>query len=96
MYVRNAVTYLSNIKKFNTVTNIGKKYEEKFKGTIVEKWIKYWKNLYTDYKEVAIDLRKDAKEKPIKAIGILSTFAFLGFCAKTNPDEISFRDAVLK
>lgn len=70
--------------------------DDKVKGTFVEKWLKYWKTVYTDYREVALEVKKDIKQKPLKALILGTTFTGLYFSAKHNPDGVSFRDAYLK
>ncbi|XP_044756218.1 mitochondrial import inner membrane translocase subunit Tim29 [Coccinella septempunctata] len=65
--------------------------QQKIKGTIVEKWMFYWKSVMRDYKDVVIGLKEEAKQKPKKAVAVITGFTFLGICAKTNPDLKSFR-----
>ncbi|XP_015602311.1 mitochondrial import inner membrane translocase subunit Tim29 [Cephus cinctus] len=69
---------------------------EKIKGTILERWGKYWKNLYIDYKDVAIDVAKDCRERPIRATFYFSTLASCYYFAKHNPDESSYREQLLQ
>lgn len=64
---------------------------ERFKGTIVEKWAKYWKQLGIDYKEMVIDTCKHMYEHPLKTTiyaGIGTTTYFL---SKHNPDFEEFK-----
>lgn len=60
---------------------------ERFKGTVVEKWLLYWKGLYIDYRDVFINVGKQMKEKPVRA----SLYSTLGASAvysfKHNPSE---------
>lgn len=86
------------LSRFDNVSNKIKNYEipEKFKGTFLQRWANYWRNLYVDYKDVAIDVAKDCKERPVRA-AIYSTL--LGGCfyfSKHNPDEIMFRDKLIE
>lgn len=95
---QNAIKLLRN---FNTKTtdsggNVLTKLDDKVKGTFMEKWVKFWKTLFNDYKDVALDVFKEAKEKPLKAALIASSFTGVYYCAKHNPDEKNFRDAFLK
>lgn len=55
--------------KINKVINKVKDYEmpKRFKGTIVERWGYYWKNVYIDYREVVVDTINDCKARPIRA-----------------------------
>lgn len=40
---------------------------------------KYWHNLYVDYKDVAIDVVKDCRERPVRA-AIYTTCMYTSFC----------------
>ncbi|XP_063627262.1 mitochondrial import inner membrane translocase subunit Tim29 [Cydia splendana] len=72
------------------------KFPAKFKGTIVEKWADYWKNLFIDYRQMLQDLRTDIQDDPIKAlkwtIGLTTVYAL----TKNNPDELDFKDRLRK
>lgn len=68
---------------------------ERFKGTIVEKWSLYWKELYTDYYEVARETVTNARNNPRKAVIYFICFGFVVYLNKSNPAETSFRDALL-
>lgn len=70
-----------------TVDRVG----EKVKGTIFENWFKFWKNVFIDYREMIKDVRTDVREKPAKTALLLTGFGFSALCAKTNPNEVSFR-----
>lgn len=63
---------------------------ERFKGTIVEKWMQYWKGLVTDYRDVFLGVIQQSKEKPIRA----AIYGGLGGAAvysyKHNPNETDF------
>lgn len=65
---------------------------ERFKGTMVEKWLAYWKGLVKDYRDVFVDVGKQAKEKPIRAAiyGAIGGSAVYSF--KHNPNEADFID----
>lgn len=86
---------LRNIKNAPIiVSNLGKKvkFPGKFKGTIIEKWADYWKNLVIDYKQMVQDLRTDIQEEPRKALlwsAGITTFYVL---CRNNPDEYDFQD----
>ncbi|XP_076634611.1 mitochondrial import inner membrane translocase subunit Tim29 [Colletes latitarsis] len=93
--------YKFSSKLTNYVTNVymkAKNFEtpEKLKGTFLERWGKYWKNVYIDYKSVAEGVAQDCKERPIRA----STYAFItALCVYMNkykPDECSFREHLLQ
>lgn len=72
----------------NRLNNIG--VPERFKGTIVEKWLSYWKGLVRDYRDVFLDVGKQMKEKPIRAsiYGAIGGSAVYSF--KHNPNENDF------
>lgn len=64
---------------------------ERLKGTVVEKWANYWKQLGIDYKEMVIDTGKHMIQHPLKT----TVYATLGistylFC-KHNPDFEDFK-----
>ncbi|XP_012277450.1 mitochondrial import inner membrane translocase subunit Tim29 [Orussus abietinus] len=84
--------------KFNQIANKVANFEtpERFKGTFLERWGKYWRNLYIDYRDVAIDITKDCKDRPIRASIYFSFLGGLYYLSKHNPDEVSFRDAVIQ
>ncbi|GAB0097401.1 mitochondrial import inner membrane translocase subunit Tim29 [Sergentomyia squamirostris] len=69
---------------------------ERLKGTIVEKWGKYWKHLYLDYQEVVLGVLKDASDKPAKAVIVGMIGSSLYYCAKENPDEERFLQELRK
>uniref|UniRef100_A0A1B6H264 Mitochondrial import inner membrane translocase subunit Tim29 n=1 Tax=Cuerna arida TaxID=1464854 RepID=A0A1B6H264_9HEMI len=68
----------------------------KVKSTVLEKWGTYWKDLIKDYTDVLKDTIEDSKKYPRKTLGILSLFGFVFLSCKTNPDDISYRENVLK
>lgn len=63
---------------------------ERFKGTVVEKWVGYWKQLGRDYTDVALDVCRQAKERPLKASVIGTGLGSIYYLAKHNPDESDF------
>ncbi|XP_024084853.1 mitochondrial import inner membrane translocase subunit Tim29 isoform X2 [Cimex lectularius] len=69
---------------------------ERLKGTFVDRWATYWKDLFRDYYEVFKDVGTDLKNKPVKS-GVIFTLSGLSyFCWKNNPDMNDFRSAVMK
>lgn len=60
---------------------------ERFKGTIVERWARYWKFLMIDYREVAFSVGRDARAKPVKTLFYVGTGSAAYYCARNNPDE---------
>lgn len=67
------------------------KFPEKFKGTILEKWADYWKNLFIDYRQMLQDLRTDIQDDPRKAIKWTTILTTSYLLAKNNPNEIDFK-----
>ncbi|XP_018326028.1 mitochondrial import inner membrane translocase subunit Tim29-like [Agrilus planipennis] len=70
--------------------------EKKAEGTFTENWVKFWKNVFVDYKEVAVDIAKDVKHRPIKAAVLVSTAVFISYLFKSNPSEADYRAAVIR
>lgn len=88
--------FVSLSSKSQVVTDLASKLNEKTKGTFIENWIRFWKNVFIDYREVASDVGKDIKQKPIKAFFMFSGFSFLSYCATHNPNENNFRNQYLE
>lgn len=63
---------------------------ERFKGTIVEKWLLYWKGLCIDYRDVFLNVGKQIKEKPLRSsiYGTIGASTYYSF--KHNPSETDF------
>lgn len=78
-----------NINNINTKLN-SIEMPERFKGTVVERMLIYWKSLMTDYREVFVGVGNQIKEKPIRAsiYGALAGSAV--YCYKRNPSERDF------
>lgn len=72
------------------------KFNSKIKGTFVEKWVKYWKQLAKDYTDVALSVRQEAKDKPIKVAGYVTGLGLLYYCNTHNPNLQSFRAKYLE
>lgn len=72
------------------------KFPEKLKGTVVEKWANYWKNLFIDYRQMLQDLRMDIQDDPQKAIKWAAGLTTLYALSRNNPSEIDFRDNLKK
>lgn len=83
--------------KLPSIPKIPKPYlPERFKGTIVEKWAKYWEGLLHDYSEVFRDSVKQSKEKPYWTALYFSLASGLLYAGKNNPTEMDFRDQVVE
>lgn len=84
---------LSNVSSgvVNQWKVINTKLTKKTKGTVFEKWMKYWQQLAKDYKDVAINLKQEMRQKPLKSAAYISGLGFLSFCMTHNPNLQSFR-----
>lgn len=94
--------YLQNVNKVckSKLTLLQNKLDsvtlpERFKGTIVEKWAKFWKEIFTDYREVVTENYSSARKNPKRTLVILTTSGFVTYCFKTNPDESNFREQLI-
>ncbi|XP_026671440.1 mitochondrial import inner membrane translocase subunit Tim29 isoform X2 [Ceratina calcarata] len=56
----------------------------------------YWRNLFKDYKEAALDAAKDCKEHPLKASTYISILAAGVYLNRCNPTESSFKEELLQ
>lgn len=72
------------------------KFPEKFKGTIIEKWADYWKNLVIDYNQMLRDLRTDIQDNPRKAFKWTTGVIGVYILAVNNPSETDFKDQLRK
>ncbi|CAL7941807.1 unnamed protein product [Xylocopa violacea] len=69
---------------------------EKVKSSVIERWTVYWKNIYADYKEVALNTAKDCKEHPVRT-SIYATFlASCVYLSKHNPNECTYKDQLME
>lgn len=60
-----------------------------------ERWMTYWKGVWSDYTTVAKDVVEDARLRPAKAVVMALTAVAASYCAVCNPDEKSFADQLL-
>ncbi|XP_058061679.1 mitochondrial import inner membrane translocase subunit Tim29 [Anopheles bellator] len=65
---------------------------ERFKGTIVEKWATYWKNLAIDYREMVIDTGRGMRDRPVRSTVYLTLLTAAGYSGANNPSERDFYD----
>lgn len=87
--LRNITKTSNAIAKLNP-TKI--KFPEKLKGTILERWADYWKNLFIDYRQMLQDLRSDVQEQPTKAFIWATGLTTLYGLVRNNPSEADFKD----
>ncbi|XP_019881287.2 mitochondrial import inner membrane translocase subunit Tim29 [Aethina tumida] len=83
-------------KTSEQLKSIVEKGERKIKGTFLEKWVKYWKLLYKDYTEVALSVKQDLRERPIKSAFTIAGLSAVGLMICKNPDMQSFRAKYLE
>lgn len=63
---------------------------EKYKGTMVEKWSRYWSQLFIDYGEVFGGLGTTIRTKPVKSAIYAATGTGLYLCVQNNPSSVDF------
>lgn len=72
-----------------TLTNLkhtNERFSEKIRGTIIEKWVKYWKLVAKDYKEVAVSVKQDIKNRPLRSSFYFTGASFVTLCVSLNPN----------
>ncbi|XP_053696006.1 mitochondrial import inner membrane translocase subunit Tim29 [Sabethes cyaneus] len=77
--------------KINSIT-----FPEKYKGTILEKWATYWKNLLIDYKEVILDTGRTMRQRPVRSAVYVTLLGSSYYCCATNPTETDFAESFRK
>lgn len=85
-YVIHSTGRLFTTRAIDNLKSTSEKINGKIKGTILEKWVNYWKTVIRDYKDVGVSLKQDIKEKPLKSSLYFTGAAFVGLCIKLNPD----------
>ncbi|KOC62879.1 Uncharacterized protein C19orf52 [Habropoda laboriosa] len=89
-----------SLKLGNSINNILKKKNleepKELKGSVLERWRIYWKNLCTDYKEALCDSAKHCKKHPIRTSIYVSVLASCVYLHRYNPDESSFKELLLQ
>ncbi|KAK5642079.1 hypothetical protein RI129_008246 [Pyrocoelia pectoralis] len=101
MKILNSITKILTLIKVKAsktsanIQNAALRVEAKAKGTMFEKWVISWKTMYLDYKDLLLDIKHDVREEPIKAVCWASLLAALSFCAKHNPNMISYRGSFI-
>lgn len=63
---------------------------DKYKGGILEKWARYWRQLFVDYGEVAAGIVQFHRTHPIRAAIYAATGTTLYQCYKWNPTQVEF------
>ncbi|XP_076277084.1 mitochondrial import inner membrane translocase subunit Tim29 [Lasioglossum baleicum] len=85
----------------NSITDLSQKIQnfetpERLKGTFLERWGRYWKNVYIDYKEVADNVVTECKTRPLKATTYATLIASCVYLNKHNSDESTFQEQLLQ
>lgn len=80
----------------NAFPSIKASNSSKIKGTIIEKLITFWQSLFRDYKDVFYESLNDIKGNPKKSIIIFSLLGGVTICWQMNPNDISYRESVIK
>lgn len=99
--LRKSVSLFTRIKQRRDLIVDGTKtkfeaLEKRVAGTFAEKWLRFWMNLARDYRDVSLDLVKEIRAKPSKAI-IIGTSGWLATAfALHNPNATHFRDTFLQ
>lgn len=70
-------------------------FPERFRGTFVERWKQYWESLAKDYYESTVGIGTYVKENPVKSLMATTAASWAFYCAKTNPNEHSYRSELL-
>ncbi|XP_017753372.1 PREDICTED: uncharacterized protein C19orf52 homolog [Eufriesea mexicana] len=86
--------FINSINVLNK--SINSKIPEKSKAVFPERWAKYWKTLYTDYKDAALGAYEHSKKHPIRTSIYFSLLASYVYLNKHNPDECSFKEELLQ
>lgn len=63
---------------------------ERFKGTVVETWMLYWKRLVIDYRDVFLGVVEQTKAKPIQSAIYGGLAGSVVYSFKHNPNETDF------
>jgi Translocase of the Inner Mitochondrial membrane 29 len=95
MALQRLATFRTNLTRMQERIT-GYELPERFRGTIVEKWAKYWRQLVSDYKDMVIDTGRDMRNKPFKTSVYLGLLTGSYLCCKNNPDEQSFFEEIRK
>ncbi|XP_066150834.1 mitochondrial import inner membrane translocase subunit Tim29 [Euwallacea fornicatus] len=78
----------NSLKHLKSTTD---RFNKKIKGTVVEKWINYWKIITKDYKDVAKSVKEDIVQAPFQSSLYFTGATFIALSFKLNPDLKSFR-----
>lgn len=62
----------------------------------IKNLLEFGRNVTSDYKAVGVDVFQQAKDRPLKATAYGSLLSFLFYAYKTNPDDTSFREQLVK
>ncbi|XP_014213601.1 mitochondrial import inner membrane translocase subunit Tim29 [Copidosoma floridanum] len=65
------------------------------KETFTKKFLKNWINLYSDYKEVVVEVIENCRIYPMRTTAHVSVVGLVCYCLVSNPDEVIFRDQLI-
>lgn len=83
--------WISTIRALSTTAE-----SEVKKESTLKRWCMFWKLLLRDYRDVFFETNKNIKEHPIKSVIFLSSIIFAEICCLLNPDDIHYRETILK
>lgn len=63
---------------------------DKYKDTIVEKWSRYWTQLFIDYGEVFVGVGKSIQTRPIRSAVYAATGTGIYLSVQKNPSPVDF------
>ncbi|XP_058806398.1 mitochondrial import inner membrane translocase subunit Tim29 [Phymastichus coffea] len=66
------------------------------KGSFLKHWLRYWKNLYIDYKDVANSIYEHSTTHPIRTAVYLTFSGTSYYLSQHNPNEVIFKDQLMK
>ncbi|CAG9859019.1 unnamed protein product [Phyllotreta striolata] len=83
--------YSNAIFVTNEWKEAAQRFNRKIKGTFMEKWVIYWKQLARDYSDVAVNLKTEMQRKPLKSAVYITGLSTVCYCIGHNPDMRTFR-----
>ncbi|XP_046481463.1 mitochondrial import inner membrane translocase subunit Tim29 [Neodiprion pinetum] len=69
---------------------------EQVKERLLDRWAKYWKNLFIDYRDVAKDVAQGCKDRPIRASIYFSLLGSVYYFSRHNPSPDSYRNMLIE
>lgn len=69
---------------------------EKWRGGRIERYVKFWENVATDYKEATLEIIEGCRTRPLKAFAYATLGSGLVYLNKTRPSELDFKESCVK